>query len=152
MNKFYNYPPTNHTLFLLIVKGCEIMTELQKGELFKLRLQGLGWECISAQLSVPSSTLKTYCYRNGLSDNDLGEISECCFCHKPVAQKAKGRRRLFCNEKCRSAWRRVYHKLKEPVYHHTCAGCGVTFDTVGNKSQRYCSMDCYRKNRFGGAS
>ena len=152
MNKFYNYPPTNHTLFLLIVKGCEIMTELQKGELFKLRLQGLGWECISAQLSVPSSTLKTYCYRNCLSDNDLGEISECCFCHKPVAQKAKGRRRLFCNEKCRSAWRRVYHKLKEPVYHHTCAGCGVSFDTVGNKSQRYCSMDCYRKNRFGGAS
>lgn len=52
------------------------MTELQKGELFKLRLQGVGWEYISAQLSVPSSTLKTYCYRNGLSDTDLEGISE----------------------------------------------------------------------------
>ena len=46
---------------------------------------------------------------------------------------------------------RVHHKLKEPVYHHTCAGCGAAFDTVGNKSQRFCSMDCYRKNRCGGA-
>ena len=126
------------------------MTELQKGELFKLRLQGFDWEHISAELSMPVSTLKTYCYRNGLSDNDIEDISECCYCHKPVAQKAKGRHRLFCDEKCRSAWRREYHKLNEPVYHHTCAGCGAAFDTVGNKSQRFCSMDCYRKNRCGG--
>ena len=98
------------------------MTELEKEKLFKLRVQGCDWKYISKELSAPENTLKSYCYRNGLTDNDLAKINECCYCHKPVSQKAKG-----------------------------CAGCGAAFDTVGNKSQRFCSMDCYRKNRCGGA-
>ena len=150
--KFYNTGSSKRPFSFRIVKGRDNMTELEKEKLFKLRVQGCDWEFISKELSVPENTLKSYCYRNGLTDNDLAEINECCYCHKAVSQKAKGNKRLFCSEKCRSAWRRVHHKLKEPVYHHICVGCGAAFDTVGNKSQRYCSMDCYRKNRCGGAS
>ena len=150
--KFFNTGSSKRPFSFRIVKGRDNMTELEKEKLFKLRVQGCDWEFISKELSVPENTLKSYCYRNGLTDNDIPAISECCFCHKPVSQKPKGNKRLFCSEKCRSAWRRVHHKLKEPVYHHICVGCGAAFDTVGNKSQRYCSMDCYRKNRCGGAS
>ena len=93
------------------------------------------------------NTIASYCYRNGLTDSNLSNISECCYCHEKIEQKAKGKKRLFCNDKCRSAWRRAHNLLNEPVYHHVCIGCGAAFDTTGNKSQKYCSRQCYQKHR-----
>ena len=126
------------------------MTDLEKDEIYKERLKGNDYNTISQKMSLSPAVIRTFCSRNGLTDEIIGKTSECCFCHKQIIQKERGSKRIFCNEKCRSAWRRAHYKLKEPVYHHTCAGCGAAFDTAGNKSQRYCSMDCYRKNRCGG--
>ncbi len=60
------------------------MTELEKEKLFKLRVQGCDWKYISKELSAPENTLKSYCYRNGLTDNDLAKINECCYCHNYI--------------------------------------------------------------------
>ena len=101
------------------------------------------------RMSIKAKTIASYCYRNGLTDSNIDSISECCYCHEKIEQKAKGKKRLFCNDKCRSAWRRAHHMLIEPVYHHVCAGCGTAFKTAGNKSQKYCSRQCYLNHRKG---
>ena len=37
----------------------------------------------------------------------------------------------------------------DSIYHHVCAGCGTAFKTAGNKSQKYCSRQCYLNHRKG---
>ena len=152
------------------------MTDLEKDEIYKERLKGNDYNTISQKMSLSPAVIRTFCSRNGLyntisqkmslspavirtfcsrnglTDEIIEKTSECCFCHKQIIQKERGSKRIFCDEKCRSAWRRAHYKLKEPVYHHICAGCGNAFDTVGNKSQRYCSRKCYRKSCGGGVS
>ena len=123
------------------------MTKYEADQIFKSRLQNEDYNTIAKRMSIKVNTIASYCYRNGLTDSNLSNISECCYCHKKIEQKAKGKKRLLCNDKCRSAWRRAHHTLTEPVYHHVCVGCGSAFDTAGNKSQRYCSRQCYQKHR-----
>ena len=127
------------------------MTDLEKDEIYKERLKGNDYNTISPKMSLSPAVIRTFCSRNGLTDEIIGKTSECCFCHKQIIQKKRGSKRIFCDERCRSAWRRAHYKLKEPVYHHICVGCGNAFDTAGNKSQRYCSRKCYRKSGGGGA-
>ena len=134
------------------MKGRESMTELEKDEVFTARYKGQSYSEIASALSVSTSTIRTYCCRNGLTDADVQNNSVCCVCRKQITQKIKGRRRVFCSDKCRSSWRRSHNKLNEPRYHHTCEKCGKEFYTCGNKNQRFCSRACYFKSRYGGAS
>ena len=128
-----------------------MMTPYEEDLIFKERMKNERYRTIAKQLSHNESAIRTYCSRHGLTDSDISQISECCFCHKQIIQKKRGSKRIFCDEKCRSAWRRAHHKLKEPVYYHTCVGCGAEFETAGNKSQRYCSRQCYMNHRKGNA-
>ena len=127
------------------------MTKYETDQIFKSRLQNEDYKTIAKRMSIKAKTIASYCYRNGLTDSNIDSISECCYCHEKIEQKAKGKKRLFCNDKCRSAWRRAHHMLIEPVYHHVCAGCGTAFKTAGNKSQKYCSRQCYLNHRKGSA-
>ena len=72
--KFFNTGSSKRPFSFRIVKGRDNMTELEKEKLFKLRVQGCDWKYISKELSAPENTLKSYCYRNGLTDNDLAKI------------------------------------------------------------------------------
>ena len=113
------------------------MTKYETDQIFKSRLQNEDYKTIAKRMSIKAKTIASYCYRNGLTDSNIDSIS--------------GKKRLFCNDKCRSAWRRAHHMLIEPVYHHVCAGCGTAFKTAGNKSQKYCSRQCYLNHRKGSA-
>ena len=134
------------------MKGCENMTNLEKDEIITARHKGMSYKEVAAMLSKSASTIRTYCCRNGLTDADIQNSSVCCVCRKQITQKIKGRRRVFCSDKCRSAWRRAHNKLIEPRYHHTCERCGNEFYTCGNKNQKFCSRACYFKSRYGGTS
>lgn len=127
------------------------MTEYQREEIITARCRGQKYSEIASELSVSTSTIRTFCCRNGLTDADLQKTSVCCVCRQSITQKAKGRRRVFCSDKCRSRWRRSHNKLHEPQYHHICQNCGKEFYTTGNKSQRFCSRKCYVAARYGGA-
>ena len=127
------------------------MTKFEADLIFKFRLQNEDYKTIANRLSKKTSTISTYCCRHALTDSNLSHISECCYCHKPITQMAKGKKRVFCNDKCRSAWRREHHMLSEPVYRHVCVGCGSAFETAGNKAQKYCSRQCYLNHRKGNA-
>ena len=47
------------------------MTGEQKQQIYILRSQGVSFANISAKLSIPRNTVKTFCWRNGLSDAEM---------------------------------------------------------------------------------
>ena len=114
-----------------------------------MRLKGEGYTSIANELSMNVSTVRMYCIRNQLTDNDLKDVSVCVHCGAEITQPKKGGKKIFCSEKCRSAWRRAVGRHKETVYHHICKRCGKEFDTVGNKNQIYCSSYCYHSHHKG---
>ena len=123
-----------------------------KTQIAVLRFQGIGYTDIAKKLSMKTSAVRMYCLRHQLTDEDLAKRSVCINCGAAINQPKKGGRKVFCSERCRSAWRRSNHRLSETTYHHTCESCGVGFETRGNKAQRFCSTSCYRSYRKGGAA
>ncbi|MCI9560414.1 MAG: hypothetical protein HFG52_14545 [Lachnospiraceae bacterium] len=53
---------------------------------------------------------------------------------------------------CRVKWWHEHpEKIKQrAVYSFTCAGCGKPFTAYGNSRRKYCSHECYIRNRFKG--
>ena len=129
-----------------------MMSEIMKNRIFELRMKGICYADIARELSVNASTVRMYCNKNQLTNQDIEKLSICICCGIKIDQPKKGGRKVFCSERCRSAWRRSTHRLEETVYHHVCVGCGVHFKTRGNKSQRYCSVRCYHNHRKEGVA
>jgi hypothetical protein len=47
-------------------------------------------------------------------------------------------------------WKEHPERLnRKAVYGLVCAGCGKPFESYGNRYRKYCSHDCYIKDRFG---
>lgn len=128
-----------------------MMSETDKTKIAQLRMRGMKYAEIAQELSLNASTVRMYCYRVHLTDEDLSHTSICIHCGARIIQPKTDGKKLFCSERCRSAWRRSTNRLSETLYHHICEGCGVSFNTRGNKGQRFCSRDCYFSHRKGGA-
>jgi hypothetical protein len=62
-----------------------------------------------------------------------------------------GRRKKFCSDECRVKWWNAHQNQvsRKAVYEFTCAYCGKSFTVYGNNHRKYCSHDCYIKDRFG---
>ena len=63
------------------------MTKYEADQIFKSRLQNEDYNTIAKRMSIKVNTIASYCYRNGLTDSNLSNISECCYCHKKIEQK-----------------------------------------------------------------
>ena len=127
------------------------MTKNQKLQLRLMRINGEGYMEIANALGVTTNVVRSFCHRNKLTDEDLENSSVCLYCGEAILPH-RGVRRLYCSEKCRSAWRRATKHYSDTVYHHVCAACGREFQTEGNKRQVYCSQACYHRHRKGGAA
>ena len=129
------------------------MTTDEKNRISELRKQGCTYAKIAEILSIPESTIKTFCRRTRLN-GDADEVKPVCKqCGQPITVKAKCKPRQFCSDKCRAAWWFSNHSNMPKVkYHLTCACCGKAFVSIGNKARKYCSHECYITARFGGSS
>ena len=138
------------------------MTSAQKEEIYKLRLQGLGYKAIARELLMSVDAIKGYCKRHHL--NGPAEVVQlnaqvlqekngvCLQCKKPIRQKKYGRTKKKCSDACRYTWwnenQAKRSKSETAIYHYTCPNCGKNFISYGNKLRKYCSHDCYIKSRF----
>lgn len=78
-------------------------------------------------------------------------VDICPNCGGLFTQNARGRRKKFCSEKCRTAWN---HRHPNPenwttVDTFTCPVCGREFKARRNKGvkRKYCSHACSNKGR-----
>ena len=135
------------------IKEESIMTEQQKMKITSLREAGLGYKKISKLMVLPESTVKSYCRRNGLTGKrDVGmQIGICFCCGKPVQQNPGRKEKKFCSDKCRNKWwsGRLDGVNRKAFYEFECQGCKRKFTAYGNSKRKYCSHDCYIKDRFG---
>ena len=127
----------------------------------ELRTAGLGYKRIANMLEIPVSTVKSFCYRNGLSmaestasQQTHGKVDEksastCQECGASIEQTPGRKLKRFCSTACRMKW---WHKHKDQLNHgiaHTriCAGCGGKMESYGNGARKYCGRSCYINHR-----
>ena len=126
------------------------MTTEQKDRIAEMRRQGCTYAKIAETLSISENTIKTYCRRTRLNEDNVKAALVCKLCGNPIEVKDKHRARQFCSDKCRAAWWYANRGNKPRTeYHLTCANCGKPFVSAGNKARKYCSHQCYIAARFG---
>jgi endogenous inhibitor of DNA gyrase (YacG/DUF329 family) len=85
-------------------------------------------------------------------ENDEKGLDVCKNCGSIFKRKTRGRRQQFCCENCRYIWWRNHpekiNRRETAYYHLECAYCGKKFTSYGNKRRKYCSHDCYIRDRF----
>jgi IS30 family transposase len=138
------------------------MTTFDKEKIRELRQKGMGYKAIATALGLSKDSIKSYCKRAGLNGDSCVialNIEEkikrnllCACCQKPIKQKHHGRARRFCSETCRRKWWNEHQdkrsKNETSIYKFYCIQCGKEFKVYGNKQRKYCSHDCYIKDRF----
>jgi len=134
------------------------MTQQQKEQIARLRVEGYSIGSIADALCLSKDTVKTHCRRNGLNVTPVSKgtkVEDGCFCRNcGVALKQTPGKRLkqFCSDKCRTAWWNAHQNAhgRKAVYTFICACCGKAFSAYGNSHRKYCSHACYITSRFGG--
>jgi endogenous inhibitor of DNA gyrase (YacG/DUF329 family) len=138
------------------------MTDYEKEKIRELRLKGIGYKGIAALLGLSRDSIRSFCKRNNLDgascvvslniEEKIKKNLLCVCCEKPIKQKYQGRNRRFCSEECRRKWWRENqserNKSEDATYKYTCLHCGKEFTVYGNKKRKYCSHNCYIKDRF----
>ncbi|NBJ93571.1 RNA polymerase subunit sigma-70 [bacterium 1xD42-62] len=134
-----------------------LTTEGQKNSIIKSRNRGLGYGTIAKEVGLKKDAVAAFCRRNGLTGNRAGKVSEemgrCCKeCGAALVQAEGTKKRVFCCGECRKKWWKEHPEMlnKKAVYTHICAGCGRAFTAYGNSKRKYCSHNCYIKDRFKG--
>ncbi|CAK7036345.1 MAG: hypothetical protein BACD_00126 [Bacteroides rodentium] len=152
------------------------MTEIQKRQIIQMKNKGDSYSDIAVALNLSRSTVQSFWRRNNASmenknvpnaksNESKGENENqttadkiehderlCRNCGKMLVQKLGVRKKFFCSRECRIKWWRGHpeesngNSGREVV----CPCCGSTFTTYWNKTQKYCSHDCYIRMRFGG--
>lgn len=136
------------------------MTEKEKAKVIEYRTLGFGYKKISRMTGVSVNTIKGFCRRNGMAGQAREEkpvdtgTRTCECCGKPIDVIPKRKPRRFCSDRCRNIWWNSHLELvnRKANYEYTCPTCGKRFTTYGNANRKYCSHECYIKDRFGGGS
>lgn len=131
------------------------MTDEQKEKIIRFRKQGRGYANIGKELGVSKDTVKSFCRRNGLTSADIlitDPADRCRECGTRIEQQPKKKKQIFCCKACREKWWAEHPEQirQKAVYEFTCTRCGVIFQVYGNSKRKYCSHECYIRNRFKG--
>ena len=134
------------------------MTLEQKERIKKLRKENQSYGTIAEELRLSISAVKGFCQRNGLSGKRAGTEkasveeypSVCLGCGNPIVQHKGAKQRKFCSSACRQGWWNAHPEKvnRKAVYQFTCASCGKQFTAYGNRKRKYCSHDCYIRQRY----
>jgi len=135
------------------------MTGEQKQQIYLLRKTGAAFGDIAEKLGLPRNTVKTFCWRNGLSNAELekpqankGYMGFCKNCGKSLEQKNRSRPKKFCCDKCRSQWWTANSGQlnRKTLLTLVCANCGMDFSCYASQKRRYCGHSCYIAHRYHG--
>ena len=135
------------------------MTQQQKEQIAKLRTEGYSILAISEALGISKDTIKTHCRRYGLNSATVVDknkkVEDGCFCRNcgtPLVQTEGKRVKLFCSDKCRTAWWNTHPEQLSPsaMVEVRCMCCGTTFRSFPSRHRSYCSRQCYIRARYGG--
>jgi len=118
------------------------MTKEERYEVLRLRREGKSYGEISEALNVPKNTVKVYCNRHGLTD----DVKVCKQCGKPLTE-CKFKERIFCSDACKVKW---HNNHKTGRKKHVCPVCSKEFTAYPGDGRKYCSLECYRFDRFKG--
>lgn len=140
------------------------MTDYERQKIYELRHKGMGYKAIGTAIGLSRDAVRSFCKRNNLGGD--GEIVKlnievmkandllCLNCGRLLKKKSKGRPRKYCSNICRRTW---WNKNQDKsvqgeaaVYKFNCLHCRKVFRSYGNKKRKYCSHDCYIKDRFWG--
>ncbi|NLK23272.1 MAG: RNA polymerase subunit sigma-70 [Clostridiales bacterium] len=138
------------------------MNPLKGKQIRELRLNGAGYRSIASIVGLTRDMVRNYCKKHNLAGNasvltrnlnkDIEDGVVCLYCGKRIIQSGKGRHRKFCSDLCRREWWQTHpeklHKKDTAIYECRCKYCGEKFISYGNKNRRYCSHNCYIKDRF----
>lgn len=118
----------------------------------ELRKLGYSYKSISEKMGISINTVKSYCRRNHLEKGTAENNSNICmYCRKPIANTEHKRKKKFCSDSCRMKWWNAHRllimgKSKTKI---KCNYCGKEFETYPKDKRKYCSHECYIKERFG---
>jgi hypothetical protein len=140
------------------------LIENNREQIIEMRLHGVGYKKIASTIGISRDKIKNFCKQAHISGDpelvkqnynvakDLNCI--CSMCGVPIKQKCKGVVRKFCSDSCRYRWWQFNAEKKNrrdtAFYNFTCTYCKKEFTVYGNNKRKYCSHDCYVKDRFGG--
>ena len=138
------------------------MTDLQACQIREMRLKGEGYRSIATATGLSRDSVRNYCKTHGI--NGFGEAAKlnlqeqikqgnaCLLCGIVIKQPVRGRKKKFCSDACRREWWKKHpddiEKKEAAIYKTTCIKCGLEFESYGNKNRKYCSQNCYIKDRF----
>lgn len=126
------------------------MTDLQKEQIQRMRLQGISYVKIGEKLGISDNTVRSYCRRKGLGGS-VKNRAVCKQCGKLMKIVPKQKPKQFCSDSCRNSWWNAHLDcIKRKAYYEcVCVHCGIAFTAYGNKNRKYCSRECYIADRFG---
>ena len=129
------------------------LTEIEKTEIRRQRIEGVGYLRIANSMGISVNTIRSFCKRNDLAGRARKKdgVQPCKCCGSPVRQNPGRKEKKFCSDECRVKWWNAHQNQvnRNAVYEFTCAHCGKSFTAYGNDHRKYCSHDCYIKDRFG---
>lgn len=122
----------------------------------------MGYRSIASIVGLSRDIVRNYCKHHGLDGfaveftanvkEQIDRHAACQQCGKPIAQPATGRRKKYCSDECRRQWWTEHQdeliQNQSAVYKLTCVYCGKDYQSYGNKDRKYCSHECYIRDRF----
>ena len=159
MAKFVVFCPRSSGKINILTFMGGLMTDKQKTELERLRTENYSYNQISTMLGVSLNTIKTYCRRHNLGGNITEKrekltkgTSKCLMCETSIMQTPGKREKKFCSDRCRNMWWNSHLELvnRKANYKYSCPFCKKEFTVYGNSHRKYCSHECYIRDRFGG--
>ncbi len=132
------------------------VTAYQERRIRELRRRGVGYRTIAAELGISRDAVRNFCTSHDLSGvaavQPLPAGNVCPCCGAEIAQPRRGRRRRFCSDTCCRKWwashQDAIRQSPQAQYHLQCAYCGQDFISYGNPKRRYCTHNCYIRDRF----
>ena len=141
-----------------------MLTDEQKKRITEMRLEGMGYQAIANALGdgVEKGNVRYFCKTRGLVgtpeliklnyDTHRENPKFCKQCGTRLIRNRHSGVKLFCNDKCRREWWKANPNdneatRKTPI-ELTCEYCHEKFISYGNPNRKYCSHDCYIKQRF----
>lgn len=133
------------------------MTTQERLKIAELRAAGLGYKKIATETGISENTVKSYLKRMTAA-NDQKEPDQpaavflCPQCGEEIRQAPGRKAKRFCSDSCRYKWWNSHPNQirRESLRKFTCPVCGKTFSAYGSRNRKYCSHDCYIRDRFGG--
>ena len=129
------------------------MTTEQKNRISEMRKAGMSYAEIADRLCITKEAVRSYCRNHKITAESAKPettLPVCPQCGMPVHQIAGRKKKRFCSVSCCQLWWNAHpEKVRQKaLYHYTCAGCGKAFTAYGNSHRKYCSHECYIKDRY----